>query len=382
MLRNILLSLILLLPLQITYASEAEQQAFEQAKALVAAGELQQALDGFATLYQRTGSPRVKLEWADVALLLGKFELAQNLYNEVLALAPPKVVVAKIQQRLLLIPGSRHDFNWQLQMGQEFNPFAQADSQVITLFGLPFLYQPQTQAEKLWGLHVNAQYQYRLSNEQPMWLDSYLAASLFEGNNNQKWQLGSSLVWQPNLLSPWRYQFGLSTAEQQQKNVMNTAHIGLQYQTETSLKQLRVEHQIYPQSNHDHAWVMQASHTGFTHISTSLPAARYQLGWQHKQATADVNSYTGPSMQINQPLPNSWLPLQLQAQLQDKNFQAFDFVYGAKRHDLSWQLTTQFTLPATAAHSLQLELGYQQNDSNIGMFEYQRYFANLHWQSN
>ena len=364
------------------YANQADQHAFEQAKALVAVGELQQALEQFASLYQRTGSPRVKLEWADVALMLGQFNLAQSLYNDVLDLAPPLAVQARIQQRLLLIPGSRHDFNWQIQMGQEYNPFAQAESQIITLFGLPFLYQPQTQAEKLWGVHLNAQHQYRLNASQPMWLDSYLAASLFEGNNNQKWQLGSSLVWQPNSLSPWRYQLGLSTAQQQQKNVMNTAHVGLQYQTDSSLRQLRIEQQTYPQSDNDKAWLVTASHTGFTNLNQTIPTARYQLGWQHKHAEAAVNSYTGPSLQISQPLPKQWLPLTLQAQLQDKNFQAFDYLYGVKRQDLSWQVSTTLSLPATPAHNLQIELGYQQNDSNIGMFEYQRYFANLHWQSN
>ena len=56
MLRRLFFSLSLLF-CHSAYANQADQHAFEQAKALVAVGELQQALEQFASLYQRTGSP-------------------------------------------------------------------------------------------------------------------------------------------------------------------------------------------------------------------------------------------------------------------------------------------------------------------------------------
>lgn len=134
-------------------ATDPAQAQFELGVRAMFAGDQAVAMSTFENLFKKTGSLRVKLEWARAAFLAKQYKLADQLFHEVLAQDIPDSVRFNISLMLTEIAklGDQTDYGFTLV--RDTNPFAVAKQQVILVYGIPFNYQPPQKPETLSGLN-------------------------------------------------------------------------------------------------------------------------------------------------------------------------------------------------------------------------------------
>ena len=162
-----------------TAQTAAYQAEFEAGVQQLLAGQYDAARTAFEALYQKTGSLRVKLEWARAAFLSKRYRLAQRLFDEVLEEDIPEAVrfnIGLYKTEVARRGGDLTDYG--ISFISSYNPFSVAKAKTIYLFGLPFAYVPPDPPKRLTGARAYLSY-YRSLN------DNETVRLLFDGEYTQ-----------------------------------------------------------------------------------------------------------------------------------------------------------------------------------------------------
>ncbi len=137
---------------QAAASDEPNQRQFENGVAQMFAGRYEQAVATFEDLYRRTGSLRVKLEWARAAFFWKRYELSRRLFDEVLAHSVPEVVRFNVSLYLAEIAKLGNHTDYGFSFTRDTNPFTLSKPQEVLIFGLPFRYSPPEPRRTLAGI--------------------------------------------------------------------------------------------------------------------------------------------------------------------------------------------------------------------------------------
>lgn len=142
-------------------APNPNQRQFEAGVAEMFAGKYEQAVSTFQDLYRRTGSVRVKLEWARAAFFWKRYDLSKRLFDEVTAQPLPEIVRFNVSFYLAEIAKLGNHTDYGFSFTRDTNPFVLSKPQEVWIFGLPFKYSPPEPKQSLagvtfYGIHSRA----------------------------------------------------------------------------------------------------------------------------------------------------------------------------------------------------------------------------------
>ena len=208
----------------------ANQAQFESAVQAMFLGDYEYALNVFEDLYLRTDSLRVKLEWARTAFLAKKFNLAKDLFLDVLEEPVPDLVRFNISLYLEEIEKEGNQTDWSLGLTREYNPFGIAESQEVIVFGVPFQYIPPTEPSYLSGVTGRFYHARSIDKGQSIRFIGDIYGAIYEGSRNNKADVNLGVDY---IFPSWRearVQAGVDHFFQRSDLVVRQPYIGFQYQ--------------------------------------------------------------------------------------------------------------------------------------------------------
>lgn len=138
------------------------QERFELGVGLMLSNNCFDAIDIFQSLYAKTYSPRVKLEWARCHFILGNYNQAEELFNQVKSDSPPPQVIDKIDEYLNSIKSRTKPLSLKLSIAYDHNPFLQPEVEEIIIYGIPFSYTPSKPKKPMAGVRLFGEYRKEL----------------------------------------------------------------------------------------------------------------------------------------------------------------------------------------------------------------------------
>jgi len=165
---------------------DINQIRFESGARALFEERYQSAATIFKDLYEKTKAPRVKLEWARAAFLAKNYDLAKQLFEDVLNEQVPDVVRFNVALYLSEISKLGNQTDYGLSFIRDTNPFAVAKSQQVLIFGIPFNYTPPSAKETLSGINFFLTHSRALVAEGNIRLITDVDATEYEGTNNNK----------------------------------------------------------------------------------------------------------------------------------------------------------------------------------------------------
>lgn len=148
----------------IAHVKNKDQVIFERGVELMRSGECAAAIPIFENLNAKTGSARVKLEWARCAYIVNQLAVARQLFEEVKRSSPPMQVVEKIDEYLSLIKEKRNPISINLSLSYDDNPFLLPNIKTIYIHGIPFSYVPDKPKGAALGVRLNGSYLHSISD--------------------------------------------------------------------------------------------------------------------------------------------------------------------------------------------------------------------------
>lgn len=230
--RTTLLLLVGLLPLSLLGQTDPVQKKFESGVQNMIVGEYFTAIKIFEAIYIKNPTPRVKLEWARAAFLNKDFDLSKKLFLEVLVENPPVVVQFNIRLYLEQIEAATSTFNYGFTFVRDTNPFFATEKQTILLFGLPFVYQPETPPQTLSGLRFYFTKTGNFNAAPNLRWSAYLDDTEYEGNNNNKTTMRLGLEVKQHPKDNMSISFGQDLYAQHRGLILSQPYVSFDYKRE------------------------------------------------------------------------------------------------------------------------------------------------------
>lgn len=207
------------------------QRAFEQGLSYLVAGDYENAKIIFSSLYDQTGSLRVKLEWARTVFLAKDYEAARSLFQAVFDdKRTPDIVRFNVSLFLNEIASLADESDYRLTFVRDTNPFGAAPPQKILIFGVPFDYRPLDKTETLNGLNFMAQHSMALLAKPHIRAVAEIDWTEYEGSNNTKIMGKLSLHSKFKREDDLGFRIGYENYQQKNSTLASQSFISLNYQ--------------------------------------------------------------------------------------------------------------------------------------------------------
>lgn len=203
------------------------QADFNRGIELMFEGKSSSAVGLFQKLFEKTGSIRVKLEWARAAFISQEYDLSQKLFNDVLSEKIPESVRFNIGLYVteLLKINTSNDYGFGIS--KDTNPFFLSQPQDVYIYGLPFRFQPPIKKESLLGLS------FYLTQNTPIFKNNDLRAIIgveatkYEGAGNNKYSFHSAIEYRIPNFKNISIRAGFNPTYQRDARVMDQSYVNL-----------------------------------------------------------------------------------------------------------------------------------------------------------
>lgn len=337
---------------------------------------------------------RIKLELAEVNILLGDGEQARALLLEVKAGNPPERVTAAIDRYLLAIDQSQaQQKNWQLtgSLGwmHDSNVNGGPDTSSVQLFGLPFTLSDDARmsSDQALTAQIDFSHLYKLSGDLAWqnslgvaWtdyqsLDKYDALYL-SASSSVLWRQNERLLWSiPILLdqlqlghddSYYYYSYGITPQFKYLFSPNLSATVGL-----------RAIDKKYQNENRN-AGVLGA-YSAFDFKLDDRNSFRLSLNYTEEHAERDY--YSNAQHGIGLAYYHAFAPdmlLALSGGYGASRYEAAEAAFGEKRRDEVLRYSASFSYRlAPLAADLVVAVNYTDSQSNISLYEYDRWQSSI-----
>ena len=327
------------------------QLIFENGLSHLVAGDYESARIIFESLYEKTGSPRVKLEWARAAFLAKDYEVAKSLFLEIFDdNRTPDIVRFNISLFLNEIAFLANQSDYRLTFVRDTNPFGAAPPQKILVFGVPFDYRPLDKKETLNGINLIAQHSMAVSAKPHIRAVVEIDWTEYEGSNNAKVMGKASLHSKFKREDDLSYRIGHENYQQKNSTLASQSFVSLNYgkdmrgrfvnKFQAELRRSRIQFPGFPLASGSG---MSANAAGSTAVSRHL---QISLGVHIDEHRAQDNAYSYKTHAANVDIrlfaPQIGGTVQIAALRSQRDFRQLDPLFLLKRADQGTQLSISY----------------------------------------
>jgi len=349
--------------------------------------EYKEASEIFENLYVKTKSPRVKLEWARALYLQGNRKQSEKLFNEVLALDPPMMVREKIGGYLEDISVSTGKLEANVGFIKDTNPRFVTNNQTINLFGQSYSYNPGFDTSPKYGTSYFLSGAKGLDDKNEWVLGFGVNGASFSDKYFNRTDIETSASYRfldiPKMfvkLSYENYLYG-------DRLLYKQPALSIKHQQEESsgsywTNELKIGQLSYPEYSYLNGNGKSYSTSFGLPITTNLTSG-LELGIDRTEAKENAYTFTTKSIGwvTNFYQPEIFIKGQLKFVESFRKYGDLDpmFYEIRKESKSAVYLTIIKTDWKVLGVSPSLDLGFEKNNSNIGLYSYKRSIVNLYF---
>ncbi len=363
------------------------QALFEDAMVLVNQGKYAEGTEILSSLYQRTHSPRVKLEWARALYLAEKKSEAKVLFKEILETNPPYMVKEKIHVFLDDISKSEGRFNISFGLISDSNPKNLTSASSVNVFGQQYYYNPNIKPESETGVSYSINANKAFNDRSPWYFGLSINGSKF--NNYQYDKTSIEQFVSHRIFDSPRVNLKLSLQEFvfAGKLLYIYPAISFRHTYENAngfylWDEIKVGKLYYSEYTYLDGFMTNFT-SGIGKAFTPQLTLGAELGFDRMNANENPYSFLSSTAGLisNFFIPSLELKTDIKAIKSYKNFDAMDPIFGEIRRDERSGLFATITKTNWSIYGVtpSLEVGFEKNDSSIDIYSYNRVMANLYF---
>ena len=363
------------------------QARFEQGAKSFLSGKYFIAAGIFEQLYVETHSLRVKLEWARSLYFMGEKDKAKKLFEEVLATNPPLSVREKIIAFLDDIAISNGKFNYDFGIVRDTNPRLVPNNTTFYIFGAPLTYKPQFDTGPKYGMSYSLSASRSLDSLDKLvgTISTYgikFDSAIFDQNTVQ-----AALTYRLNDTPRVQARLSFETMSYGGEHLYDYPSASISYATENVIgdywtNEIKGGRLAYPVYSYLNGPLFSYTTSVSKYVSPQIIMG-VELYVDQMNALENPYAYATHSVSLFSNFYQEYFRIksQLKFSYSSRKYDATDPFFGQKRSDKtnSVMLTLLASEIKIFGGNPTLEIGYQQNNSNIGFYSYGKMTINIYF---
>jgi tetratricopeptide (TPR) repeat protein len=364
---------------------QLNQAQFNLALKLANEAKYREANELLLNLYERTGSPRVLLEGARVLYAAGEYAEAEKLFRSVLRLDTPMLVQEKVARYLDDITTTNGRLDFSIGMVTDTNPRATTSAETITLFGQTYAYNPgfDTTAKTGMSYSLVAEKSTGLKNEYVWGLT--VNGAKFHDSDFDRTSIEESVSYRLSASPRLSVRLAAEQYFLAGDYLYNMPSVTLRHLKELSGETYwtnDVKAGLIAYRDFDYLGGMVYSYnTGIGRPIMENVILGAELGVDSMSAQESAYSYSTKSISLllNIYVPDFFIKYQLRASLSRRDFESADPFFGVVRSDQKSGVFLNIVKSDWRFYGMApvLDIGYENNSSNIELFSYKRVISTV-----
>lgn len=367
------------------FEEKLNEELFQQGLTNIYNGNFERGAELLEVLYLRTKAIRVKLELARCYYLVGQKDKAEQYFQDVLSENPPFMVRERVGGFLDDIKVSNGKFDFAIGFISDTNPRAITSDRSVNIQGNTYSYNPGFDTSAKYGASYFLSASKGLDEKNKLIIGLNANGAKFEGSAFDRTDIEPFISYRLIDLPKLQIRAGYENNWFGGQKLFESPNFSIKNSYELLdgsffSGELKTANLTYPDYDY-----LSGPLSSFSISSGKVVTNNLMIGIEgsmdRQKATENPYSYRTQSggIFINYLFPEFSLKTQAKLTYSNRDFDADDPIFGFARNDVKKgvYITLIKTDIKVFGLSPMLELGIENNDSNINIYSYSRYITNL-----